>query len=82
MRSLVALSAGLAVAVLPPFALAHHHEEQADWFAEPFGLILITLLFLVLIALSLAVAVTRRTKPLLSKPLVSATTPTSGKVDP
>lgn len=77
MRSLVALSAGLAVAVLSPFALAHHHEEVPDWVVEPFGLILITLLFLVLIAVSLAIAVTRRTKH-----LASAATPASGKSDP
>ena len=76
MRSLVALSAGLAAAVLSPVALAHHHEEQADWIAEPFGLILIALLFLVLIAVSLAIAATRRTKH-----LVSATTPASGEAE-
>ena len=76
MRSLAALSAGLAVTVLSPFALAHHHEEVPDWVAEPFGLILITLLFLVLIAVSLAIAVTRRTKR-----LASTATPASGEAD-
>ena len=50
--------------------------EQADWIAEPFGLILIALLFLVLIAVSLAIAITRRTKR-----LVSATTPASGEAE-